>query len=198
MPIPVIPDKDSVSSTTNDDSEPNTSFGDDEISNANQFSSNGQSVSISTAGTNDDSERFGDVTSTVSELATTETFFLPEHEDDDDAVAIETNLIEYDPIKEEPEFELDEGEQILFDDILADIEEHCDSSQSAEGEKSNGDLNGESDDKPILLEEDKAKEFPMPMAANLLGLMKREGDPISGSLAFNERVNVYNINVSGI
>lgn len=192
LPIPVIPDNEiSVSSTTNNDIEPDASVGDEENLNASQFSSNDQSVSNSTAGIDNDSNQYDDVTSSVSESTTTGAVFLPEHTDDPiAALVIEPNSIECDPIKEEPEFELDEGDQVLFDDFLADIDEQCDSSQSADGEKSNGDLNGESEDELILLEEDKIKKCPMPMAANLLGLMKREKEPISGSLAFNEKVNL--------
>lgn len=191
MPIPVIPHNEtSVSSTTKNDFEPDTSFEDEENSNTTHFSSNNESVSSSTAGIDDVSIRYDNVTSSINELTSTEQVFLPEHEDGIAALVIEPKSIEFDPIKEEPEFELDESEQIQFDDILADIDEQCDSSQSADGEKSNGDLNGEFEDEPILLEEDEIKKFPMPMAANLLGLMKREKDPISGSLAFNEKVNL--------
>lgn len=184
MPIPVIPNNEtSISSTTNDVFEPDTTFGDGEYSSANQFASNDGIV-----GNENDSNSHNDVTSFASELTTTETVFLPENED---ALVLEPNSSECDPIKEEPDFELNEDEEILFDDILDDIDSQFGSSQSADGEKSNDEPDGESEDEPILLEEDKNKKIPMPMAANLLGLMKRERDPISGSLAFNEKVNPY-------
>lgn len=182
LPIPII--------LHNNDFE-DASFRDEENSNASQFSCNDQTVSSSTAGIDDGSNKNDDVDSSVSESTTTElateAVFFRDYDDGLAALVIEPNPFECDPIKEEPEFELDEGEQIQFDDILADIDEQCDSNQSADGEELNDE---QTEDEPILLDQDKITKFPMPMAANLLGLVKRENDPISGSLSFNEKVSL--------
>lgn len=100
---------------------------------------------------------------------------------------ITPDQIEFDPIKIEPEFELDEEERNRFEQIL-----NFDDESSYEDESlvvSNVTDPIESEDEPVLIGE--VEIFPMPMPANLLGLTKRENDPISLTLEFNEKVSIF-------
>lgn len=115
------------------------------------------------------------VSSTVEDLLQpTHEVFLPTTEFDDSGLSQTPNPIE---IKEEPELHLDVEDQNHIDFILMDGDEQCSSEDD------------ESDDEPVLIDGDNLDKFPMPIAATMIGLTKRENDPISGSLAFNEKVN---------
>lgn len=198
LPIPIIPsghenNDTTVSSTNNNDSDLNTSAHNetdlhefnhsisDEIGRCNEF--DGLNISNDSSNENGDSN----ITSTVENdnvLLPTTSVYLETNENCDTDITPDSSLI--DPIKDEPDFNLDSEEQNQLEDILRFNDDASDANLSVIDPSNGAEI--ESDEEPELVDEDKLTEFPMPMSANLLGLTKREEDPISMSLAFNEKV----------
>lgn len=108
---------------------------------------------------------------------------------DDGENDITPDQIEFDPIKNKPEIELDEEERNRFEHILNFDDESSNGSVSLVMPNSSDLI--ESDDEPVLIGEVEMEKFPMPMPANLLGLTKRENDPISMTIELNEKVSIF-------
>lgn len=206
LPIPIIPsdhenDETTISSTNNNDFDVNTSAQDEtdlheftnSISDENSRSNGFDGLNISTDSSNENGD--SNVTSTVQNdhvLLPTTTVYLQTNENGDADITPDPTLI--DPIKNEPECNLDSEEQNQLEDILNFNDDASDANLNAIDPSNGAEI--ESDEEPELVHEDKLTEFPRPMSANLLGLTKREEDSISMSLAFNEKVIILGDNYS--
>lgn len=98
----------------------------------------------------------------------------------------QSDEFELDPIKMEPEFQLNEDERNRFDEMLNFSDEI---SNSDDDVSSTPHADDESDNDIVWNDGDEVGKFPMPMAATMYGLTKRENDPISLSVSFNEKVS---------
>lgn len=185
LPIPVIPHNDDVCQLVSSSSE--TVYEQSETS----FDPNGTETENSVHTTSNINNSFNENISSTglpndSKVMKTQIFL---EEGTNDALEISPDQSEVDPlIKQEPEFHLNDDDQIIFDEIL-------NTSVELDGTGDNGDdpftTENQSDDDERFLDADKIEKFPMPMAASHIGLTKRENDPISMSMAFNEKVSYF-------
>lgn len=216
MPIPVIPNHDedictSVSSSTEctgSVSEQNETFIDqnetfiaqnetvsenviDSTSNVNDCYDEGSTLQTSEITSNSYGNDELNVSTTVDDhqmlLPTTQVYL---DEDVLDGSAIISGESELDPIKQEPEFYLDEDEQNCFDEILNFGDEHDGTDKNANVSCASENA---SDDDEYFVNEGKMDKFPMPIPASQFGLTKREDDPISMSIAFSEKVGYFHV-----
>lgn len=188
LPIPFIPigDETVVSSTFNNVSELNESAQD---VNDTQSSVNGATGLNSSKDLTNLSIQSNDsiVSSTVDIPLPTAKVYLESNDEWQNEIT--PDQIEFDPIKNEPEFELDEDERRRFEQILNFNNESSNENESLIMPNASDLI--ESDDEPVLIGEVEKENFPMPMPANLLGLTKREDDSISMTLEFNEKVSIF-------
>lgn len=183
VPIPVIPNNDDVCQLVSSSSD--TVLENSGIS----FDQNETGTKNSVDTTSEINDCFDEIISSTgllndSEVTTTK-IFLEEGEN----VALEISSYPFEVdllIKQEPEFHLDDDDQNIFDEILS-------ASVDGNGENGNEPLTTEKecDDDERFLDADKIEKFPMPMVASQIGLTKREDDPISMSMAFNEKVTWF-------